>query len=71
MKRGNCFKLINAIGFLFLILFIIVMIIEIVNFSPYNTRMPFFIDRILEFLLPSILCFILACVYKNKYNLPR
>ncbi len=68
MKRENYFKLINAIGVLFFIIYVIVMIIEIVNFSPYNTRMPFFMDRILEFLLPSIFCFILACVCKNKYK---
>lgn len=68
MKRENYFKLLSAIGVSFIILFVIVMIIEIVNFSPYNTRMPFFMDRIFEFLLPSVLCFILASVCKNKYN---
>jgi hypothetical protein len=68
MKREHYSKLINAFGILFIILFVIVMIIEISNFSPYNTRMPFFMDRILEFLLPSILCFILARISKNKYK---
>ncbi|MDF2485137.1 MAG: hypothetical protein K0R46_1305 [Herbinix sp.] len=68
MKREHYSKLINALGILFIILFVIVMIIEISNFSPYNTRMPFFMDRILEFLLPSILCFILARISKNKYK---
>jgi hypothetical protein len=66
MKGKNYSKGLNMIGILFLFLFIIVMIIEIVNFTPYNSRMPFFIDRILEFLLPSFICFILARFIKIK-----
>lgn len=68
MQRKNCFKLIYAIGILLLIIFVVIMIIDIANFSPYNTRMPFFMDRVLELLLPGILCFILAGICKSKYK---
>lgn len=66
MKGKNYSKVLNMLSFIFLILFIVVMIIEIVNFSPYNSRMPFFTDRILQFLLPSFICFLLARFFKIK-----
>ncbi len=68
MKKENYFKLLNALGVLFLLLFVIVMTLEIRNFSPYNTGVPFFIDKIVLLLLPCISCFILANVCKRKYN---
>jgi hypothetical protein len=68
MERKNYYKLMNAIGILFCILFAVIMVIEIENFSPYNTRIPFFVDRILEFLMPGILFFILARICKRKFK---
>ncbi len=68
MKKENYFKLLNVIGTLICVLFIVIMTIEITDFSPYNTRLPFFADRMLEFLLPGILCFILARICKSKFN---
>lgn len=68
MERKNYYKLLNALGILFCILFVIILVIEIENFTPYNTRLPFFADRIMEFLLPGILFFILARVCKRKYK---
>jgi hypothetical protein len=66
MKKENYSRLFIVTGIAFLILYVIVMIIEIVDFSPYNKRLPFFIDRALEFLLPSIVCFVIAHLCKKK-----
>ncbi len=68
MLRKNYFKIMNGMGILFIALYVIIMAIEINNFSPYNSGMPFFADRILEFLLPGILFFILARIGKNKFK---
>lgn len=51
-------KLLLIIGVLLVIIYFVVMSYEISNFSPYNTRMPFFLDRVLEFLLPAVVCFL-------------
>jgi hypothetical protein len=68
MLRKNCFRLMNAIGIIFCTLYVVIMVIEINNFSPYNTGIPFFADRLLEFLLPGILCFILARICRRKFK---
>ena len=66
MKKKSYSKLFNILGTLLCFLYFIVVAIEILNFTPYNKRLPFFADRMLEFLLPSILCFIIAHYYKKK-----
>lgn len=70
MLRKNYFKLMNLIGILFCTLYVVIMVREIKNFSPYNTGMPFFADRMLEFLLPGISFLILARICKRKFKWP-
>lgn len=73
MRQENYNKLFIILGIVFIMLYFIVMYFEIVNFSPYNKGVPFFIDRIFEFLLPGVLCFVIAHnrkknLHKNRYD---
>lgn len=66
MKVKAIRKLLLIIGVLLVIIYFVVMSYEISNFSPYNTRMPFFLDRVLEFLLPAVVCFLIRNKLKQN-----
>lgn len=56
MNRKWIRILLLVVSIILVILYFAVMIFEITHFNPYNTGMPFFLDRVLEFLLPAAIC---------------
>ncbi len=66
MNKEKVRKILLILGITLLVIYIVVMIFEISNFSPYNTRIFLFFDRALEFLFPSILCFVIREFLKKK-----
>ena len=66
MNKEKIRKVLLLLGFIFLLVYVAAMVFEINNFSPYHTRWFLWSDRALEFLLPSILCFIIRTFLKSK-----
>ena len=66
MKKDKFCRLLMILGIILIIIYVIVMIYETNNFSPYNTGWFLWSDRALEFLLPAIICFVIRAFFKNK-----
>ncbi len=71
MKKENIYKILYAISIILIIGFAIILGIDyskydnIINSAPFYT---FIIVRILEFIVPSIIVFIIGKALKNKYS---
>lgn len=65
MNKEIIRKVLLVFGIILIVIYLVVMIFEVKNFSPYNTRMFLFADRALEFLLPGIVCIVVR-MFLNK-----
>lgn len=55
-----------SISLLVISIVLIIIYFEITHFSPYNTGIPFFLDRVLEFIFPAGVCLIIRHRLKTR-----
>lgn len=71
MKKENIYKLLYAASIVLIIGFAIILGVDYSKYDNINNSAPFYtfiIVRILEFIVPSIVVFIIGKVLKNKYS---
>lgn len=71
MKKENIYKFLYAVSIFLIIAFAIRLGVDYYNYNTYLCSAPFYlfiIERIVEFILPSIIVFIVASITKNKYK---
>lgn len=69
MKKDNIYKIFNLISILLIISFIIRLGADYFKYDNINNSSPFYIFiffRIIEFIIPSIILFIIGKVIKKK-----
>ncbi len=69
MNKQDISKFLKVIAVILLIGFIVIMFFDYRNYNPNETSFPFYtyiITRSLEFILPSIILFIVSIVLKKK-----
>ncbi|HKM34746.1 MAG TPA: hypothetical protein VJY54_08390 [Lachnospiraceae bacterium] len=55
-----------VVSIVLVIVYFAVMFFEITHFNPYNTGVPFFLDRVLEFLVPVVICLVIRHKIKKR-----
>lgn len=71
MKKEHIYKSLYVIAIIFILIFSITISIDYFNYDIYTNSAPFYtfvIVRCIEFLLPSIICFIVGKILNNRYN---
>lgn len=69
MNKQDISKFLKVISVILVIGFIVIIFFDYQNYNPNETSFPFYIyiiTRILEFILPSIVLFIVSIVLKKK-----
>lgn len=70
MNKKNLYKILYLISLLLIILFIIFTIVDYITFKTNLYSAPFYIFiivRIIEFILLSIIVFVIGKIIENKY----
>ncbi len=71
MNKENIYKYLFAISIFLIIIFLILIRIDYFNYDALSNSAPFYtyiIMRSLEFILPSIILFLIGLFCKKKYN---
>lgn len=71
MKKKNIYQFLYAISVFLLLGFWIRLGIDYAKYNKFTNSAPFYlfiIERAIEFLLPSVIIFIVARITKKKYN---
>lgn len=71
MKKENIYKFLYAVSIFLIIIFFIRLGIDYLNYDIYNNSAPFYayiIERVVEFIVPSIILFIVGIFCKEKYK---
>lgn len=71
MKKENIYQFLYAISILLVIGFAIRLGVDYYHYNTFRNSGPFYafvIERIIEFIIPSILIFIVAKIAKKKYT---
>ena len=71
MNKPGISKFLKVISVILVTGFIVIMIFDYQNYNPNETSFPFYtyiITRSLEFILPSIILFIVSIVLKRKWK---
>ena len=71
MQKKNIYKLLYTISILLIIAFVIILGVDYFKYDNLNSSTPFYvfvITRIVEFIIPSIVIFIIGTTMKNKYS---
>lgn len=71
MKKENIYKFLYAVSILLIIGFTIRLGVDYFKYDNVNNSAPFYtfiIERVIEFIIPSIIVFIFAKVIKKKYS---
>lgn len=71
MKKENIYKFLYAVSIFLIIGFAIRLGADYFKYDNINNSAPFYIfiiERIVEFIIPSIIVFIVAKIIKKKYN---
>jgi len=71
MKKENIYKFLYTVSVLLVIGFTIRLGVDYFQYDEMNNSAPFYafiIERVVEFILPSIIVFIVAKVVKKKYS---
>ncbi len=69
MKKENLYKVLYVVSIVLIIVFAIVLFIDYKNYDAITNSAPFSVDIIvrgLEFVLPSLIIFIIGLVCKKK-----
>ncbi len=71
MKKENIYKFLYIISALLIIAFVIRLGVDYFKYNTHTNSAPFYvfiIERTFEFIIPSIIVFIVARIAKNKSN---
>lgn len=71
MKKENIYKFLYAVGIFLIVGFVIRLGADYFQYNNINNSTPFYtfiIERLVEFILPSIIVFISGKVMKKKYS---
>lgn len=71
MRKENIYKLLYAFSILLIIAFVIILGADYFKYDNLNNSAPFYvfiITRIVEFVIPSIVIFIIGTTMKKKYS---
>ncbi len=71
MKKENIYKYLYAVSIFLIIGFAIRLGVDYFKYDLYNNSAPFYvfiIERVVEFIIPSIIVFIVAKIAKKKYD---
>ena len=71
MKKENIYKFLYTVSIFLIIVFFIRLGIDYLNYDTYNNSAPFYayiIERVVEFIVPSIILFIVGIFCKKKYK---
>lgn len=71
MKKDNIYKFLYVISVMLILGFCIRLGVDYFKYNDLNNSAPFYtfiIIRVIEFLLPSIIVYIVARIVKKKYN---
>lgn len=71
MKKENYYKLFYVFSIILIIVCAIILVIDYINYNPLFTSAPFSVNiliRALEFILPSLILFIIGKIIKNKFK---
>lgn len=71
MKKGNYYKFIWWLSLLLVLVFFIMLVLDYCKYNSYTTSAPFYtfvIVRAFEFLLPSIVLFVIGIFCKRKFT---
>lgn len=71
MKKENIYKFLYAVCILLIVGFIIRLSTDYFKYDDINTSTPFYtfiIERVVEFIIPSIMVFIVGKIMKKKYS---
>lgn len=69
MKKENIYKIFYSISLILAIACIVFVIIDYINYNSMITSAPFYVNiliRGIEFILPSILCFVIGKIIQHK-----
>lgn len=71
MKKEKIYEFLYLVSMFLIIAFIIILGIDYSNYDTGGTSAPFYVFivvRTLEFVLPSIIVFVIAKIIKKKYS---
>ncbi len=71
MKKENVYKFLYAISVFLIVGFAIRLGVDYFKYDTYSNSAPFYvfiIERVVEFIIPSIIVFIVAKIAKKKYE---
>lgn len=71
MKKENIYKFLYVVSIFLVIGFAIRVGVDYFKYDSYNNFAPFYVfilERLIEFIIPSIIVFIVAKITKKKYN---
>lgn len=70
MKKENIYKFLYAVSIFLIIWFVIKLGIDYFEYDDITNSAPFYvfiIERVVEFIIPSIIVFIVGTMMKKKY----
>ncbi len=71
MKKENVYKILYAVSILLIIAFVIILGVDYFKYDNINNSAPFYvfiITRMIEFIIPSVVIFIIGTMTKKKYS---
>lgn len=71
MKKENGYKILYAVSILLIIAFVIILGVDYFKYDNINNSAPFYvfiITRMIEFIIPSVVIFIIGTMTKKKYS---
>ena len=71
MKKENIYKVLYVVSIFLVIGFVIRLGVDYFKYNNISNSAPFYafiIERVIEFIIPSIIVFIVAKVVKKKYS---
>lgn len=71
MKKENIYKFLYVVSIFLIIGFAIRLGIDYFKYDTHNNSVPFYafiIERVVEFIIPSIIVFVVAKIVKKKYD---
>lgn len=71
MKKENSYKLLYVIAIILMIAFVVTLSVDYLNYNTYSNSAPFYafiVERVVEFIIPSIIAFGIGKFIKKKYH---
>lgn len=69
--KDNIYKFLYVVSIFLILVFSVRLVVDYFKYDTRNNSAPFYaiiIVRIIEFIVPSIICYVIAKILKNKYN---